>query len=220
MDDEKIPAASAEVLAAIDKSTRFPRALYQAQPVEVKMPSLSDAGNEQLRTASERRLRLIVSSALFSVALDHHVALILLLQRHMRSSAFALLRAVFDAVWRGAWAAYVAPVENLLAFIDGRYEPSPDAVIRQLESKHELPPVLSKIKREGWSAMSAFVHGGAIQVQRWVGNGIIEPQHSDAEVLEVLAVADRLAFAACVLFVDVANADAEGLALLAEEFLT
>jgi hypothetical protein len=68
--------------------------------------------------------------------------------------------------------------------------------------------------------MSAFVHGGAIQVQRWVGEGIIEPQHSDAEVLEVLAVADRLAFAACVLFVDVAQADGGSLVSLGDEFLT
>ena len=66
--------------------------------------------------------------------------------------------------------------------------------------------------------MRPFAHGGAIQVQRWVGEGIIEPQHSDAEVLEVLAVADRLAFAACVLFVDIAEADGSTLSSLANEY--
>lgn len=220
MDDVQPPIASAEVLAAIAKSTLFSRALYRVQPATVGLPSMLDQAPEQLGPASEQRLRLIVSSALFSVALDHHAALIFLLQNHMRSSAFSLLRAIFDAVWRGAWGAYVAPAENLKAFMNGRYDPSPEKVIRQLESTHQLPPVLSKIMREGWSTMSDFVHGGALQVQRWVGDGIIEPQHSDAEVMEVLALADRLAFAACVLFTDVANADAEGLGLLAEEFLT
>lgn len=207
------------VRQAIKQSVGLSKALYQAQPHVVSMPPLKDISGAPCPGTRERRLRLLVSSALFSAALDHHAALVLLLQNDMRSSAFALLRSIFDAVWRGAWASYVAPDDRLEAFSTGRYDPSPDAAIRQLEDKHGILPVLSKIKRQGWSSMSAFVHGGALQVQRWVGDGIIEPQHSDPEVLEVLHVADRLAFAACALFLDAAGLNNEELAAVGEKYL-
>lgn len=220
IDNAEAPLISAEIVAAIKKSTDLSRKLYALQPRTITLPTAAGSQDETSEIADGKRLRLTLASALFSIALDHHVALVLLFQNNMRSSAFALLRAVFDAVWRGAWAAYVASHSDLLRFSTGRYDPSPDRAIQQLEKQNALPPVLSKIKGQGWSTMSAYVHSGLLQIQRWVGEGTIEPQHSDAELLEVLGVADRLAFTACLFFVDVAEIEREELLTIAETHFT
>lgn len=218
MDNLNPTLQSDEVRAAIEKSTDFSRTLYRLQPETILLPSLSSEDDDQIKDSEIRRLRVTVSSALFFAAMDHHVALILLLRNNMRSSAFALLRVIFDATWRGAWATYIASDQNLNAFIVGRYDPKPEPAIRQLEQKHVLPAVLSIIYANGWSAMSAFTHGGALQVQRWIGEAVIEPRHTDAEVREVLDIADRLAFTACVFALDVARVDLEDLPVLAKNY--
>lgn len=219
MKNLELPRASDETHAAIEKSANLSRALYKLQPNTISLPPQFTENGSQVAGAEIKRLRLTISSALFSVALDHHVALVLLFRNNMRSSAFSLLRAIFDAVWRGAWAAYLAPDQNLDAFAAGRYDPKPEAIIKQLEASHGLPPVLSRIYSQGWSAMSAFTHGGSLQVQRWIGEAVIEPQHTDAELREVLDTADRLAFMACVLFLDVAGVEREELPAIADHFL-
>lgn len=219
MEKLEIPNTSEQVRAAIEKSANFSRELYRLQPETISFPPLANQEGGQLVGAATMRLRLTVSSALFSLALDHHVALVLLLRNDMRSSAFALLRAIFDAVWRGAWAAYEASESKLDDFFSGRYDPKPVSVIRLLEERHGLAPVLSRIYAQGWSTMSAFTHGGSLQVQRWIGDAVIEPRHSDAELCEVLDTANRLAFTACVLLLDVAGVERDDLTKIAEQYL-
>jgi hypothetical protein len=168
--------------------------------------------------AEEARLRIQVATALFSIALDHHVAVTVLLQYGMRGSAFALLRAIFDAVWRGAWAGWLASKENLDSFAVDRYDPTPHKAIKALEERLALPPLLSRVLDKGWHSMSAYTHGGALHVQRWVGDGVIEPCHSDEEVIEVLDIADRLAFAACWFFLGIAGMEQDVLNPVGAQF--
>lgn len=110
---------SKEALVAINRSTELTRALQRIQPEEISLQSLAKNPG-QVSDTEALRLRTTISCALFSAAIDHHVALVLLARNHMRSSAFSLLRVVFDAAWRGAWAAYVAPESNLTEFVVGR----------------------------------------------------------------------------------------------------
>lgn len=218
MDILEPPLPSDAVRAAIERSTNFSRELYKLLPETVSLPPLVDGDGHCIVGSAGMRLRLSISSALFSSALDHHVALIVLLRNNMRSSAFALLRTIFDSVWRGAWAAYVASDSTLDEFFAGRYDPKPASVIKLLEERHGLAPVLSRIYAQGWSAMSAFTHGGSLQVQRWIGDAVIEPQHSDAELHEVLHLADRLAFTACVLVLDIGGVQRDDLTIIAKKF--
>ena len=204
----------------LETSRNLSLTLYKLQPHEVHVFVPNQNSGDTSEAQSERRLRLTVATALFSIALDHHVALILLLQNNMKSSAFALLRSIFDAVWRGAWAAHVADSRELHSFSIGHYDPPPDRAIERLEKTQSLPPVLSKIKKQGWKTMSAYVHSGALQVQRWVGEGIIESQHSDEEVFELLGIADRLAFTACVFFSALTEVERDEFHAVAARYLT
>lgn len=219
MDTHPEHTQAADITSAIEKSGEFSRELYRLQPDSVSLPPLPPADDLEHRGAVLARLRLTVAGALFSISLDHHATIVFLLRNDRRSSAFALLRAVFDATWRGAWAAFLAESEQLDDFIAGRYDPKPEPSIRYLERLHALPPVLSRVRLEGWSAMSAYVHGGSLQVQRWIRDGVVEPRHSDGEVVDVLHLADRLAFMACVLFLSVAKQERDDLAAVAERFL-
>lgn len=180
---------------AIKKSKQLSILLLKLQPDSINLPS-KKVCSSQIEGAEAKILRLKISSALFSIALDHHVALILLLEKSMYSSAFALLRLIADSTLRGCWAAHISSDKHLDDFITGRYDPKHNSVIKKLQEKSIFTPSLSLIYNNIWPITSNFTHSGSLQVQRWIGVDIISPQHTEAEILEIINLADFLAYTA------------------------
>ena len=55
----------------------------------------------------------------FGIAQEHHHAIILLLEKGLCASAFALVRPAFEAYVRGEWLALCADEEGVSRFLNG-----------------------------------------------------------------------------------------------------
>lgn len=149
-----------------------------------------------------------LAAGYFSLALEHHIAVIMLMRNALPSSAFALLRSVLDAYWRGEWASKVASEADLERFRQGKFDPTPDSTLKVLRSSHpEIGDQLELIKRANWSALSGFTHGGFSQMSRQLSEGYIGPRFSDEECIRALGFADNFAAISGVSLAEIAGMD-------------
>jgi hypothetical protein len=210
---------SARAVHCLNDSVRISRWIHSKTEIEHTFNPLPEV--EPARAdALQARMRTKVAIALLLLVNDHHTSLILLFQHRMRSSAFALGRCVFDAFWRAAWVAYAASGDEIDRFANGTYDPKPDAAIKRIEKLQELPPVLSELKTKTWSILSAYVHGGHHQVQRWVHEDTISPRHSDEEMIELLHLTNRIALLSAALLFDVTNREEPEFTALFDQYVS
>ena len=59
----------------------------------------------------DNKTRLVIVAAFLDLALEYHEAIMFLLESKFPGAAFALVRALFEAVWRGHWMMKVAKYE-------------------------------------------------------------------------------------------------------------
>ncbi|WP_397409615.1 DUF6988 family protein [Polaromonas sp.] len=131
--------------------------------------------------------------------MEHREAAMLLAQNGARSSCFALVRPVFEAYMRGEWAIACATEEELNRFVDGKYDPKLDTIVKKLgQLPHFADGIFDTIRSSGWESLCDYAHGGIRQVSRWITADGIEPQHTDEEVMEVLHFNNLYGLLACV----------------------
>lgn len=149
-----------------------------------------------------------LAAAYFSLVLEHHVATAHLFRDALPSSAFALLRPVFDAYLRGEWVRRVAGDDQLERFRTGKFEPAPDRILKALRTSHpEIGNALEKTKRKNWPALSGFTHGGFAQMAWQLKEGSVGPNFSDEFWLSALDFADSFARAAAISLAEIARID-------------
>jgi len=159
----------------------------------------ANAYGEWLRLAvHERNLpasnRVRAAASCFSIAQDHHHAIVVLLEAGLYASCFALLRVAFEAYVRGEWLALCATDAQVRQFLKGREPPKIDVLLGTLKRRDVFKEgVLSIIKKRSWKALCAYTHTGGLHVQRWNTSRGIEPNYSIDELLEVLRFADIVA---------------------------
>ncbi|MCA9643807.1 MAG: hypothetical protein KC492_24105 [Myxococcales bacterium] len=159
---------------------------------------LSDACayGETLRIAVHNKVqpandRARVAASCFSIAMDHHHAIIVLLGSKLYASCFALLRILFEACVRGAWLMESATDAQVRSYLDGTEPPKIRKMTEELEkSKPEHERWLSVLLQKNWQALCGYTHTGGIHVQRWNTAGAIEPAYSREEIVEALRFAD------------------------------
>jgi hypothetical protein len=132
----------------------------------------------------------------FSLALEHRVALLKLATEQHFSSAYALLRPMYEATMRGYWVSFIAKDGALAGLV--KHVPKFDTVIKELNrgSGTLVAGMFHKANKMAWESFSDYAHGGPRQLSRWLtsdGVGPAQPQH---EVASTLPVADHLALLA------------------------
>ena len=130
---------------------------------------------------------------------EHHRAIAYLVSESLYSSAYALLRAMFDGCLRGLWLTHVATEDELNRFTEETYDPKPERVLKLLEGKNVAgAETLRQIYDAGWKVMSNYVHGGFRQVVGRLGTGFIGSNYSEQEVSTLLQQANWFALLAAV----------------------
>ena len=186
------PKYSETLSTQLQRATALTHWLLENQPTEFKA-SLSSR----------------VAGAFFSIALEHETSVVLLLSHGCKSAAFALLRSIWEAYWRGLWAVHLADDELLNRFYTGRYDPKAETTVSKL--KKTLPEVESKafaVLAAAQDAMNSYAHGGSLQVQRWFASDAVEPTHTEDEIREVIQFCNLVAFRSAYELVKLAGADA------------
>lgn len=130
------------------------------------------------------------AAASFGIARDHHGAIVLLLGQNFHSSAFALLRCLFEAYLRGLWLRHCATEEQVNAHFEG--VSPPNSLIAEIESIPAFASgVLSEAKRANWDAMCQYTHTGGLHLKQWQTEGAIEPHFEPEELENGLTLAER-----------------------------
>jgi hypothetical protein len=146
----------------------------------------------ELDVPNNKRTR--AAGSCFSIAQEHHHAIVYLAEARLFASAFALLRSEFEAYIRGEWLSQCASDEVIEEFLRGKEPPKIDCLLAKLEMLDSFnKKVLSQIKQEHWKSMCAYTHTGGLHVQRRNTEDGIEANYSRDEVLEVVKCAEIIA---------------------------
>ncbi len=165
----------------------------------------SELGETLAHKLNEKQLpqstRNRVAGACFAVAMDHQQAVVVLLERHppFYSSAFSLVRPVYESYVRGLWLSHCATDEQVDSFSQGDKPPDMASLVAEVERVGDFEgKQLSGIYKRSWSALSSYTHTGALQVQRWNTADAIEPMYPASEVSEVISFTSAIALLSAV----------------------
>jgi hypothetical protein len=150
-----------------------------------------------------------VPGVLLDLCLEHHVGIVHLVTGRMYGSAFALVRAQFEALVRALWLHLCATPDELQIFVDKDVLPLNFGQMIESIEKHEgfRDKVLSTIKIQVWRAMHGFTHGGMHQIARRMKGDSIEPNYEGEEIIEVLKASGLFALMALFQIGRLANSD-------------
>ena len=159
--------------------------------------------------------RLLISIAAFDVVLDHFTGIMALIEKRVYGAAFALARPLFETFIRAVWLKDCARDQDLLAFEQDEFSRKFGEALKDIEQLEAFKSgSLSNLKKQAWSAMSSYTHGGFQQIARRVKGNTIDPNYIDEEIIEVLRLSQAFALMAFIQIVLVAGRrDLEQLAI-------
>lgn len=132
-----------------------------------------------------RRVQLAMAS--FGIAIEHTFAIAQLFQLDMYSSAFALIRPLFEATIKGTWIHLCASDNKVKKYARGVELPSTKLMLEDLESSKLPSDVfenLNDIQEVGYKIFSSFTHAGFSQVAKWTSVDGIHPEFNQEEIDE------------------------------------
>ncbi len=165
--------------------------------------------------------RAVIVAACQDVALEHHKSIVLTTREQFHGSAFALVRIEFEAYVRGQWLRYCASDDEVATFKErDKLDKTFGEIIGDLEGHEAFDVgVLSKIKRESWTAMNSFTHTGLLQVVRRISSTEIGSNYPEEEIVGTLDFADSIAILAALAIVNVTTGKLAAREALAERLL-
>lgn len=142
-----------------------------------------------------RTERLAIAS--LGICLDHRAAILLLAKHGARSSAFAMMRPVFEACVRGCWIGFVASDQQIDLLFSGKLGMKLESMARAVSRKEPALKEIESIASMYKQRLDDFTHGSGAQLARWYGDKEIAPRHSPGEVIDVLRFVDTIGLIAC-----------------------
>ena len=141
--------------------------------------------------------KLLLATAAFDVVLDYFTGITTLIEQKVHGAAFALVRSIFETFVRAVWLKDCATEEDLAAFERDERGRNFDLILAKIEELDAFKSgTLSDLKKQAWSAMNSYTHGGIHQVARRVKGNAIDPNYEDGEIIEVLRMGQMFALLA------------------------
>ena len=125
--------------------------------------------------------------AYVDIVLEHHEAILLLIKHKLLGSGFALVRPLFDTLFRALWinqSATQSHIDEIASRDDAKFPPT-HQILAEIDRSYSTDDFFQSFKAK-WTAMCSYTHSGLLQVIRRVTGGDIMPNYNDAEILEVL----------------------------------
>lgn len=155
------------------------------------------AAREEARSLGERLhgkalksdLRSRVALGCFAVAQQHHSGIIVLLShpRPLQASAFALLRPLAEATFRGFWVARCASEEKVENILTGEKRQIDTAtIVRELVEAAGQGGKHAGFYSRVWPRLSVYTHTYEESLEPWLRGQDIEPQFTETELLSLL----------------------------------
>lgn len=150
--------------------------------------------------------RLLIAIAALDVVLDHFTGITALIEMRVYGAAFALARPLFETFVRAVWLKDCGTDKDLVEFERDQFSRSFGQALKEIEQLESFKSgALSNLKKQAWSAMSSYTHGGYQQIARRVKGKTIDPNYADEEIIEVLRLSQAFAIMAFIQIVLVAG---------------
>jgi hypothetical protein len=129
----------------------------------------------------------LILLAYHSIVAEHHTAIHLLIQNSLYGSAFALVRAIYEPLYRAHWVYACAIEEEIKKIIKGKDAfPRMNKIVKDIDGAYGTGDFWQMIKRNSWSAMNDYTHTGIRQIGRRFKNDEVLPDYDSGEIIEVL----------------------------------
>lgn len=129
-----------------------------------------------------------VVAGYLSLAIQHHSSIILLVERNVYSSAFALLRPLFESVYRGIWFSIVSNNDELEKFckkINYTFK-STKTLAKEIDEK-EGTDAFFTVCENNLKFLHGMTHGGIEQISRQFDkNGFVLVTFTNEELVSLL----------------------------------
>lgn len=138
------------------------------------------------KTSDDERSTSVVG--IIDQTLEHHAAILLLLDSGMAGSAFALTRPVTEAVVRGVWLTACATDAEVMKFVNkDKIELTYGQMSEAIDATCGIE-YFSAFKTQSWKTLNSYTHTGMLQIGRRFTGDKLQPSYSDKEKIEVLRV--------------------------------
>jgi hypothetical protein len=141
--------------------------------------------------------RSLLLRAYVDIALEHHEAIWVLTERRLNGSAFAMVRPVFDTMYRAFWINKVATEQEIEQAIDDELGFPIDKILKEIKQGYfsDRPPEEAELfgeilqtLRDAWGAMCSFTHSGALPIRRRFTGDELKPNYSEGAIAEALSL--------------------------------
>ena len=153
--------------------------------------------------------RVQLAAASWHVAIDHQMAVTVLVHETLHTSALALMRPLIEAFLRGFWLQYAATDEEVdRAGTDDFPNDFFGKIVADLERSDRIPTgTFSFLKGETWKALCSYTHAGYMQLGAHLTQDGLGYEYDEAEILGVLDMANLISLICTVEFAGLAGND-------------
>lgn len=122
-----------------------------------------------------------------SIMVEHHASIHLLIEHRLYGSAFALVRALYEPLYRAHWVHGCSTDDQIDKIIEGKdVFPKMKCMVEEIDNAYGTGNFWKEIKNNSWSAMNDYTHSGVRQISnRFNKNEIISNYEKEA-IIEVL----------------------------------
>ena len=125
--------------------------------------------------------------AYHSILVEHHDSIHLLIENQLCGSAFALVRALYEPLYRAHWVNACATEKQIEKIIKGKdIFPNMKTMVEEIDQKYDTNDFWQVVKKNSWAAMNDYTHSGMRQISRRFVQDGVESNYDVAEIKEVL----------------------------------
>jgi len=118
---------------------------------------------------------------------EHHDAIHLLIQNKLYGSGFALVRALYEPLYRAHWANACATDKQIDKIMKGKdVFPKMNEMVKEIDNAYGTGDFWQMIKNNSWPAMNDYTHAGMRQLSRRFVEDEVAPNYDLGELIEVL----------------------------------
>ncbi len=125
--------------------------------------------------------------AYHSLLAEHHSAIFLLVQNSLYGSAFALVRSLYELLYRAHWVIGCATEKQVEEILEGKdIYPKMYIMVKEIDTAFGIGNYFQNIKKNSWGPMNDYTHSGLRQISRRFEDNEVSPNYETGEIIEVL----------------------------------
>jgi hypothetical protein len=125
--------------------------------------------------------------AYHSICAEHHGSIHLLVEYQLYGSSFALVRSLYECLYRSHWVHGCATEDQIAQIIKGKdIFPRMNVMVEEIDKRYATEDFWQIVKNNSWSAMNDYAHSGMRQISRRFVQDTVDPNYEIDEIKEVL----------------------------------